>query len=340
MDVINNRNASPYAKEYAQNQYNILEKRRTETNALREADYRDLRELWQKKKEAFDNPSYDIEDLNKRLAAQKVQRDLVVMAPLEERIKKAEGDLKQAEVDGIPDAIAKRKAELLKANVDYSIAVRTLNKPDTVTVGGTHMERPYDPNLPPGEQPGKFAVPPGLPQPKDPLTEKQGSTIKFLQRATIASSQLGDAAVLAGLKDTASGKVPIGGNYLVSPEYQRARSAAFTWGQAVLRDESGAVLGAGEIANKLHAYFPEPGDSEQVIRDKAFRRKAEEESLYHSLGDAKPQIDKWREERKARKAIDPATNSPLPEGTMRINNRTGVKQRVMGGHWESEEDLR
>jgi hypothetical protein len=108
----------------------------------------------------------------------------------------------------------------------------------------------------------------------------------------------------------------------------------------VLRDESGAVLGAGEIANKLSTYFPVPGDSEQVIRDKAFRRKAEEDSLYHALGEAKPQLDRWREERKSRKAIDPATNTPLPEGTMRINNRTGAKQRVMGGHWESEEDLK
>ena len=91
MDVINNRNSSPYAKEYAQNEFNRLEKRRTEINTLREADYRDQRELWQKKKEAFDNPSYDIEHLNKRLAAEKTQRDLVVLGPLEEKHQAAEG---------------------------------------------------------------------------------------------------------------------------------------------------------------------------------------------------------------------------------------------------------
>jgi hypothetical protein len=109
----------------------------------------------------------------------------------------------------------------------------------------------------------------------------------------------------------------------------------------VLRDESGAVLGAGEIANKLSTYFPEPGDSEQVIRDKAFRRRNEEDSLYQSLGDAKKHVDTWREERKGRKVgTDPATGQPFEEGRIRVNPRTGAKQRVMGGHWESEEDLR
>ena len=147
--------------------------------------------------------------------------------------------------------------------------------------------------------------------------------------------------MLAGLKDTAAGKVPIGGNYWVSPEYQRARSAAFTWAQSVLRDESGAVLGAGEIANKLSTYFPEPGDSEQVIRDKAFRRRPRRTASITAWVDAKSQIDKWREERKSRKVRSIRNRKALSrKAGVRVNPRTGAKQRVMGGHWESEEDLR
>jgi hypothetical protein len=97
------------------------------------------------------------------------------------------------------------------------------------------------------------------------------------------------------------------------------------WGTAVLRDESGAVLSPSEISGKLKTYFPIPGDSDRIVAEKAARRQAEEQSLYHSLGDKKKLVDDWREQRKSQK-------TDKPDGTAETSNR-GRTRRVIGGHW-------
>jgi hypothetical protein len=269
-----------------------------------------------------------------------------------------EAKLKQAELMRQPDVAAKLKEDIKNAQADhekklYEITQRSLEErqkganvlkterevakmDEHVIDGQVYQRTPATATTPAG--PWHIAA--GSPT-ADKLTETQAKTVKFLQRAAVASSQLGgNGSVLAGFIDTAKGKIPIGGNYAVSPEYQRAHSAASTWVYSVLRDESGALLGEGEIANKVKEYFPRPGDSDQVIRDKAFRRRSEEESLYHSLGDRKKVIDDWRAARVARRVpVDDSGKPVYPEGTTRTNNRTGKVQRIMGGHWENEEDL-
>jgi hypothetical protein len=336
---IDNPHVSPQMQAYAKRQWDQEELYRRSLNDAQNNAYIDQRERWQKltderNKLIREAPTFDIKQLKDRLDIEKAQFDAQA-APLDYQIK-------EATLAAKPEELKKLITERKNLEVEYHQKIRNLYKPDEVTAGGTQFQRPYDPTVAPGAaQPGRFSVPAGLPQPKDPLTGEQAKTIKFFQRATVASSQVGDSSVLAGFKDTAAGKVPLTGNYWVSPEYQRAQSAAMTWLLSVLRDESGAAIGLKEAADKYHQYFPLPGDSEQVIRDKNFRRRAEEQSLYHSLGDAKPQIDKWLEERKTRKVENnPTTGLPYPEGTERTNKTTGVKQRVMGGHWENEEDLR
>ena len=325
--IMNNRNFSDDAKAFAKQQFEIEEKIRSELTARREADYTHARTRWDKRrdeKDKFDREADDrgIDQMIKRGAIEKAQ------AELEEMYYKR----------GLPRQQAAEQAglEIRQKQLGIAKSEREAGTWDEKVIDGTiYRARPATATTPQGP----WEVAPGSPK-KENLTETQAKTVKFMQRAVIASSQLGDASVLAGLVDTAKGKIPIGGNYWVSPEYQKAQNAAFTWAQAVLRDESGAVLSPSEIANKMKAYFPQPGDKEQAIRDKAFRRKAEEETFYHALGDRKKVIDDWREERKGRRVPTDESGKPtLPEGTLRINNRTGARQRVMGGHWENEEDL-
>src|SRR6187399_582109 len=321
LEVMNSRNSSEHGKAFAKQQFDIEEKIRTELMQRRETDYAHQRQRWEKltdEKNKFEREAEDrkTEQLVKRLGAEKTQAEL-------EKMYFERGEPRDV-------ALEKARRDVTQAGLNIAKAEREAGTWDEKVIDGTiYRARPATATTPQGP----WEVAPGSPK-KENLTETQAKTVKFMQRAVVASSQLGDASVLAGLVDTAKGKLPIGGNYWVSPEYQKAQNAAFTWAQSVLRDESGAVLSPSEIANKMKAYFPQPGDNEQTIRDKAFRRKTEEETFYHALGDRKKVIDDWREERKGRRVpVTDAGRPTVPEGTLRINNRTGVRQRVMGGHW-------
>jgi hypothetical protein len=67
-------------------------------------------------------------------------------------------------------------------------------------------------------------------------------------------------------------KIPIAGNFLKSPEYQKYEQAASDWIRSKLRKESGAVIGKDEMAQEFATYFPMPGDSPEVVAQKAKAR--------------------------------------------------------------------
>lgn len=69
-------------------------------------------------------------------------------------------------------------------------------------------------------------------------------------------------------------KVPLIGNYLVSGDYQKFDQAQRDFINATLRRESGAVIADSEFANANKQYFPQPGDSKEVIAQKR-RNRAE-----------------------------------------------------------------
>lgn len=75
-----------------------------------------------------------------------------------------------------------------------------------------------------------------------------------------------------------------GGNYLLTPEYQMFMQAKLDFLNAVLRKESGAVIGAEELAKGDQQYFPQPGDSPEVIAQKAQNRKTAIEGIKAASG--------------------------------------------------------
>lgn len=60
---------------------------------------------------------------------------------------------------------------------------------------------------------------------------------------------------------------------VVSPEQQQIEQAQRDFVNAVLRRESGAAISAPEFANATKQYFPQPGDSPQVIAQKKRNRE-------------------------------------------------------------------
>jgi hypothetical protein len=117
-----------------------------------------------------------------------------------------------------------------------------------------------------------------------PLTEGQGKAVMFGQRAAQSDK------VLRGLEDTinleglstkrAAENMPlIGGiagyvgNSMLSGDQQRVEQAQRDFVNAVLRQESGAVIAPSEFDNAIKQYFPRPGDSKEVRDQKRLNRE-------------------------------------------------------------------
>ena len=86
----------------------------------------------------------------------------------------------------------------------------------------------------------------------------------------------------------AAGKVPLIGDYLrtqvTSPVQQQYRQAQENWVRANLRKESGAVIGSEEMADEIRTYFPQPGESAEVIQQKQLARQVTQDAMKTSAG--------------------------------------------------------
>lgn len=276
------------------------------------------------------------------------ERDFNLKRPereLETRIKRLAIEEQIYKASSRPDEALKLRADRMKAEQDledlrYKAGVqrqqeekqRELNIKKTeqeIKAGKAPPREKIGDNLFERQEDGSWVdVTPGSKIGNIKLTETQAKTLKFYERAKVAEAQLGDTTALAGFKNTAAGRVPMVGNYFVTPEYQSKKSAADAWMLAVLRDESGAVIGINELPQFYPVYFPLPGDNAQTIADKNRRRANATQSLVDALGSAKPAVDQFNEQFKARETTE-------PEGTTRTSKSDPTrKQRVRNGRWE------
>lgn len=65
------------------------------------------------------------------------------------------------------------------------------------------------------------------------------------------------------------------------PEHQRYRQGAEMWIRAFLRKESGAAIGADEFKRDFVVYFPQPGDSKEVLKQKERARHEVMQGFYN-----------------------------------------------------------
>jgi len=116
------------------------------------------------------------------------------------------------------------------------------------------------------------------------LTETQGKATGFYERANNSNK------IITDLENTGTdlgqfilGQIPMT-NFARSPEYQMLDSAKRDWISAVLRLESGAAIGKDEFTNYDLAYFPQVGDSPEVLKQKRRSRLIHENSLKTQAG--------------------------------------------------------
>lgn len=106
------------------------------------------------------------------------------------------------------------------------------------------------------------------------LTQGQEKATGFFGRAAQSQIILNDLENQGTLmRNYIAGTVPFG-NFLRTSEGQRYDQAKRDFINAILRQESGAVIGESEFASAEKQYFPQPGDTADVIAQKRRNREA------------------------------------------------------------------
>ena len=122
---------------------------------------------------------------------------------------------------------------------------------------------------------------------KDKISPTEGQSNAALYADRMAEAEPVITSTTDASKDLTQrflGGIPIVGNYLTSADYQSAQQAQRDFINAVLRRESGAVISASEFDNASKQYFPQPGDSEQVIIQKAKNRETALKKMQRAAG--------------------------------------------------------
>lgn len=124
-----------------------------------------------------------------------------------------------------------------------------------------------------------------------PPTEGQLAGAGYLQRMIGAQSVL-DELVAKGVQSIPVAKSLAmdtrAESYVLNPDEQRLAQAQRDWVRAKLRKESGAVIAAEEMASEITTYFPQPGDSPEVIAQKREARLRAERQMEIGSGSAAP----------------------------------------------------
>jgi hypothetical protein len=131
-------------------------------------------------------------------------------------------------------------------------------------------------------------------------TESEQKAYGFAQRmegANQITDELINKVIKEGLDPTvlyqtptsqAAGNVPLVGEYLrtkvTSPVQQQYRQAQENWVRANLRKESGAVISPNEMTDEIRNYFPQPGESAEVIQQKQLFRQIAQDAMKTSAG--------------------------------------------------------
>ena len=119
-----------------------------------------------------------------------------------------------------------------------------------------------------------------------PLTEFEGKSAVFGSRAMSSNDVIQNVGkngkVQPSLIKQAAESIPVIGGplgmvankFAASPDQQRIEQAQRDFINATLRQESGAVISPSEFDNAKKQYFPQPGDSQEVIAQKSANRQA------------------------------------------------------------------
>jgi hypothetical protein len=162
------------------------------------------------------------------------------------------------------------------------------------------------------------------------LTEAQGKATGFAMRARDASDILDmvgkDGKIQPGLIKRGAEAIPFIGeglgtalNVTQSSAQQQVEQAQRNFLNAVLRQESGAAINPSEFENGKKQYFPQPGDSPEVIEQKRLNRKSVIESFEIAGGPGMKKV-----------------SSPIPVGTVEDGFKYKGGDPANKNNWEKQ----
>jgi hypothetical protein len=165
-----------------------------------------------------------------------------------------------------------------------------------------------------GDELKRFALTNQMVSPNEKVTNDQANAALFARRMDASNQILSKPEIsnaglgMSGVKSKVLESIPVVGNFGLSPEYQQMRQAQSDFINATLRRESGAAISPGEFDNANKQYFPQPGDSPEVIAQKAANRQ---NALSGILGASAPSFQKSFSSA-ANTGKQPETPSSLP----------------------------
>lgn len=137
----------------------------------------------------------------------------------------------------------------------------------------------------------------GVASAEKPVLESQAKGAGFAARAADAHrvlDQIGKGGqVQPGMIKRAAESMPLVGgglgtmaNWTQSGDQQQVEQAQRNFVNAIMRQESGAAIGQGEFDSAAKQYFPQPGDTPQVVAQKAQNRERAISALEAQAGPA------------------------------------------------------
>jgi hypothetical protein len=163
-------------------------------------------------------------------------------------------------------------------------------------------------------------------------SEGESNAAGFTQRMERAQQILSSpTAEIPGFWSQAFGSSPFAQRIVQSPQEQQFKQAADDWIRAKLRKESGAAIGAEEMASEYRTYFPQVGDTTEVIAQKAYARQVATAAMRQSAGKAYTPFVMSEEEKKSRQPPAP----PTQEGA-RAKDKQGRDIVFRNGKWVFE----
>lgn len=124
-------------------------------------------------------------------------------------------------------------------------------------------------------------------------TEGQGKAATFGDRMAQAHDIINQnedinrgwaGAAGAAVSNALGGRAPAVANAISSEARQKVEQAQRNFINSVLRRESGAVISEPEFANARQQYFPQPGDTPEVIAQKRQNRESTIQGLFREAG--------------------------------------------------------
>lgn len=118
------------------------------------------------------------------------------------------------------------------------------------------------------------------------FTSEQGKAAGFTDRMLQSEGILSGVGSQGGVQDQGTSALQSGlsaipgvGNFLIGKDRQKYEQAKRNFINAQLRRESGAAIAPSEFDSANRQYFPMPGDSTEVIEQKAANRRAAIEAM-------------------------------------------------------------